>query len=362
MIELLTCGIVCFLTCAGIKFYRRWSLRRELFDVPNERSSHTVPTPRGGGLIIVLVCLSAYIIAANFRTGDFRWSYLIGATLIALVSWLDDLYTISFVWRFLIHALAAGILILTLGYFDEISLPLIGDFNFGIWGAGLTFLWIVWLTNAYNFMDGIDGIAGAQALTAGIGWLITGHLAGISSVGLYGGIIASSAIGFLIWNWQPAKIFMGDIGSAFLGYTFAALPLLAKSELPATSQFRKFLLPAAVVLMWLFAFDTLWTFGRRVVNREKVWEAHRGHLYQKLVIAGRSHGSVSAVYALLSAFSVTLLILFLKFRSPLTEILLVGWIVLHSGGLLLLAFNGKIRKKGAADKLNSSNNSLVKNK
>lgn len=336
MTELFIYGLVFCTTFAGVKIFRRWSWRQRLFDVPNERSSHTVPTPRGGGLIIVIVCLLTYSVSTLFWKGDFRWSYLLGAFLIALVSWLDDLYTISFVWRFLIHTGSALLIVFTFGYFDEIYLPFLGNCHIGTAGAVLTFFWIVWLTNAYNFMDGIDGIAGMQAVTAGIGWLLIGIFLGLPVSGFYGGIIASASFGFLIQNWQPAKIFMGDVGSAFLGYSFAVLPLLAKNE-PAVLENQKILypqilFPVAVLLVWLFAFDTLWTFGRRILNGEKVWEAHRGHLYQRFVIRGFSHRFVSGLYGLISILNVLLVILFLRDRN--WEGLLLLFTVVQSLGLL----------------------------
>lgn len=309
------------LTYLGVEAFRRWSLRREFFDVPNERSSHQTPTPRGGGLVLVVVCLVFYTCAALFFQGKVSWGYLSGALLIALISWLDDLYTISFVWRFLLHASAAGLLIAELGFWNEIYLPGFGTVASGAIGLGLTFLWIVWLTNAYNFMDGIDGIAGIQAVTAGIGWLIAGHFGGADIVSLYGGAIAFSALGFLIHNWQPAKIFMGDVGSAFLGFTFAALPLLAKQETTAGRAFDNLenlgnvgnienigsiesaaVYPLIGVLaVWLFVFDTLLTFTRRLLKKQKVWTAHREHLYQRMIIGGKTHQAVSTRYGLVSA-------------------------------------------------------------
>lgn len=331
-------------TLGGVEIFRRWSLRKELFDVPNERSSHTVPTPRGGGLIIVIVCLSAYIIATFFLGGGgFQWSYLLGACSIALVSWIDDLYTISSVWRFAVHIGSALLAIFTLGYFDEIYLPGTETFNLGVIGAVLTFFWIVWLTNAYNFMDGIDGIAGMQAVTAGIGWVLLGNISGAPASGFYGGIIASGGLGFLILNWQPAKIFMGDVGSAFLGYTFAVLPLMAKNEPELNAGSRKFLFPAALLLIWLFAFDTLWTFGKRILKREKVWQAHRSHLYQRLVISGLSHTFVSVLYGAISVLNVILLISLVTYILP--NNFLMTFVVLQSIGLLLMEYFYRIEKK-----------------
>lgn len=312
MTTLLT-GITVFLaTYGGVKIFRRWSLRRELFDVPNERSSHTVPTPRGGGLIIVLVCLGTYALAPVVCGGRFHWSYFLGAALVAAVSWLDDVYSVPFGWRFLAHSAAALPVIFNLGFFGEIYLPFVQTVNIGASGAVITFLWIVWLTNAYNFMDGIDGIAGTQAVTAGIGWLVAGHFLDLPSAGFYGGVIAFSSLGFLIQNWQPAKIFMGDVGSAFLGYSFAALPLLAKNENQPENNFPAILLPTAVLLVWLFVFDSVWTFAGRALRREKVWQAHRGHIYQKMVTAGWSHQAVAVLYGLLSLLIGSALIFWLS--------------------------------------------------
>ncbi|MGI8787289.1 MAG: glycosyltransferase family 4 protein [Pyrinomonadaceae bacterium] len=330
---------VILISYLGVEAFRRWSLRRNLYDVPNERSSHTAPTARGGGLIIVLICLSAYAGYTIFISGDFRWSYLLGASLIALVSWLDDLYSISFVWRILVHAAAAAIIILTLGYFQEIHAPFFHEINFGINGAWPTFFWIVWLTNAYNFMDGIDGIAGIQAVCAGIGWLLIGELCGLPTIGFYGGIIAFSSLGLTIQNWQPAKIFMGDVGSAFLGYSFAALPLLAKTEIEGVrSEALNPVIPLlpiiAVLAVWLFVFDTIYTFLRRVFRGEKVWQAHRSHIYQKLVIGGFSHQTVAIIYGAISASNILLLILWIK-TGDLFGGVLIFWICLQSFGLLL---------------------------
>lgn len=162
------------------------------------------------------------------------------------------------------------------------------------------FLWVVWLTNAYNFMDGIDGIAGLQAVVAGVGWLAAGIVLQQETIWFYGGILAFSGFGFLIQNWQPAKIFMGDVGSAFLGYTFAVLPVLAVGRSEKT--FGQLFITAAA-LLWLFIFDTVFTFCRRALDAEKVWKPHRTHIYQRLVARGFSHRRVAAVYAALTTLT-----------------------------------------------------------
>lgn len=320
--------LICLATLFGVEVFRRWSMRRSLLDVPNERSSHTMPTPRGGGLIIVIVTLGSFAGWSFFGGGRFFYGYLGGAFLVALISWLDDLFSISFVWRFLIHSLAALIAIISMGYFEAVYVPFMPTVNLGFTGCLLTFLWIVWLTNAYNFMDGIDGLAGIQAVTAGLGWLLVGKFFGAETVGFYGGALMFSSLGFLFKNWQPAKIFMGDVGSAFLGYTFAVMPLILLNEPQITPESKLVLLPIAVLLVWLFVFDTLWTFTRRVMKKERVWEAHREHLYQRLIIKGLSHRFVAGIYGAIS--TLTVILVFLSLEKRYLENYAITFVVLQS--------------------------------
>jgi len=327
-------------TYLGVRYFRFWSLTKNLLDVPNERSSHTTPTPRGGGLIIVFVSLSAYVIY-NIMTGrNFSGSYLLGALIIAFVSWLDDLFTVSFVWRFLIHSLAAVLIVSATGYFTEIYIPFGGSFNLRIFGSILTFVWIVWLTNAFNFMDGIDGLAGIQTVTAGIGWLLIGKVLGFDGASVLGGVLAFSGLGFLLQNWYPAKVFMGDVGSAFLGFSFAVLPLLANNE-RTESNFVSALLPlTAISLVWLFFFDTVLTFFRRVLNGDKFWQAHRGHIYQKMVISGYTHRFVSILYGAAAGLTVFYLIYGLRQKeNPIGDIVFI--IILQSLAILGVLYFSK---------------------
>lgn len=336
MFEIIIFILTFCLSLSGVEIFRRWSLQRELLDIPNERSSHTIPTPRGGGVVIVLVCLIGYVIYSIYITGNVNWAYLSGAVLIAGISWFDDLHTISFYWRFLAHSVAAVLVIGFTGYFQTLAVPVAGKIELNAFGAAVTFLWIVWLTNAYNFMDGIDGIAGMQAVTAGLGWLIVGKLFDLETAGFYGGLIASASLGFLILNWQPAKIFMGDVGSAFLGYSFAVLPLLDRQAFTdfENKTGRGLLLVIAVLTVWFFVFDTLYTFIRRTLKMEKVWEAHRSHLYQRLVIAGFSHQAITGLYGILSVLTVAGTI-FWMIETNAGGIVLLSITVLQTFGLLL---------------------------
>ncbi|HYK87754.1 MAG TPA: polysaccharide biosynthesis protein, partial [Acidobacteriota bacterium] len=171
-------------------------------------------------------------------------------------------------------------------------------------GMPLCFLWIVGLTNAFNFMDGIDGIAGAQAIVAGAGWAALGWQSGQAVVAVLGVLVAFASLGFLSHNWPPARVFMGDVGSSFLGYTFAVLPLL-QTHLSNTGEPGA--IPAmGVLLLWPFVFDTAFTFASRLLKKENVFHAHKTHLYQRLVQAGHSHRSVTLIYAALALVGVAL--------------------------------------------------------
>ncbi|MCJ7493145.1 MAG: hypothetical protein MUP68_02765 [Deltaproteobacteria bacterium] len=156
-----------------------------------------------------------------------------GSLIIAGVSWLDDLCSLPNRIRFSAHTIVSLLLLIGVGYWNVVNLPLVGQLHLGWVGVPITLLWITGLTNAYNFMDGVDGIDGGQAVVAGLGWAVLGwlnHLPLISTLGL---LLASCSLGFLGHNWPPARIFMGDVGSAFLGYTFAILAVIAAQKDPA---------------------------------------------------------------------------------------------------------------------------------
>jgi UDP-N-acetylmuramyl pentapeptide phosphotransferase/UDP-N-acetylglucosamine-1-phosphate transferase len=297
---------------------RRWAEHRGILDIPNERSSHTLPTPRGGGLAIVFFTLSGFLAIGLYRpSGSFATvlSYVAGSFIIAGAGWLDDLRSLPNWIRFGFHTVAAVLILIGVGYWRGMDLPFAGEVHFGWVGFVATLLWITGLTNSYNFMDGIDGIAGGQAVIAGLGWAILGwmsHLPLLSDLGL---LVAASSLGFLGHNWPPARIFMGDVGSAFLGYTFAALAVIA-----AQSDLRFGL--AGVIVIWPFVFDTLFTFFRRWRKSENVFAPHRSHLYQRLVIIKYTHRFVTLLYMGLGAVGVALAMAWWA-RVPGNDILLV---------------------------------------
>ena len=311
----------------GVMWFRAFTLQRGLLDIPNERSSHVTPTPRGGGLVMAIVAIAGYVVGCVALGEQISVGYLIGSAIIVLVGWLDDVFSLSFIWRLIAQGLAAGIVIYFCGAITSFYLPGFGlQMNLG-WSANiLTGLLIVWLLNAYNFMDGIDGIAGLQAVIAASSWVAVGIMIGGNTVTIISLALAAAAFGFLPHNWQPAKIFMGDAGSSFLGFSFAVLPILARSpNEPQNAKFATF----ALLAIWPFVFDSAITIVRRGLRGEKVWSAHREHLYQRLVISGQRHSVITAFYGGMSAVVATLAIfMFLYDHSSL-----IGYVVLFVASL-----------------------------
>ena len=210
------------------------------------------------------------------------------ATVIAAISLIDDLRTLSSLTRLAVHISAAAVVSVL---WVRVQ-PLTGASTVVV--AALATIWLVGVTNAVNFMDGIDGIAGGQAIVAGTTILILAQAAGDRMMVILATAIVGGSAGFLMHNWPPARVFMGDVGSAWLGFVFAAAAL----EL-ATHDRRAGV--AAAFVLWPFVFDTALTLALRAQRRENLMQSHRSHLYQRLVGAGASHGQVAIVYVIASA-------------------------------------------------------------
>lgn len=303
----------------------------EILDLPNDRSSHSRPVPRGGGLAIVAICLVGWWGLLAFWP-DCGWSGIasfgVGALLIAIVSWIDDVRSLPSALRFAVHSVAAILVILAYGYWRTVTLPLVGDVSLGWLGMPIVFLWIVGLTNAYNFMDGIDGIAATQAVVAGLGWVILGYQCEQWATTTLALLVTASSLGFLFHNWHPARIFMGDVGSAFLGFTFAFLALMAGQEDSRLSL-------AGVLLVWPFVLDSAFTFLRRLRKGEPVFAAHRSHLYQRLIVAGWSHTRTTVLYLGLDLVGLILALMFAN-RCEMADWLIVAGLPAVVCGLWLL--------------------------
>lgn len=275
---LLLAGVVSALMTGLV---RRYALARSILDVPNARSSHTAPTPRGGGVAIVLATLAALPVLA--AAGSLPWAALwaLGGAggFVALAGFLDDHGHIAARWRLLAHFAAAAWALAWLG--GAPPLLVFGvSFDLGWLGVLLAAVYLVWLLNLYNFMDGIDGIASVEAIAVGVGGALLYALTGHPGLAMAPLALAAAAGGFLLWNFPPARIFMGDAGSGFLGIVLGVLSLQAAWQAPQ-------LLWSWVILLGVFVVDATLTLLRRLLRGEKVYEAHRSHAYQH---ASRRYG------------------------------------------------------------------------
>lgn len=326
------------LSFIGVELFRRWSLKKKLLDIPNERSSHENPTPRGGGIVIVFLTLIFYLLYQSLYSDSFIWSYFLGGILIAYISWLDDIKNISIILRLACHILATLLVIYQIGYFEKIYLPYLGSVHLGYFGLFVTSIWVIWFINAFNFMDGIDGIAGIQTVIAAFAWALIGYFQEIDFYIFFGIVLFFVSFGFLLHNWHPAKVFLGDVGSAFLGYTFGVLPLFALA-FGSSSSFKEFSLLTGILFVWFFFYDSILTLLKRILRRERIWQPHRQHLYQILVISKLSHSFVSLIYGGLSFLLViAVLYFFVLKKEGLYLILVLSFLTL---GLSLFAHKRK---------------------
>jgi UDP-N-acetylmuramyl pentapeptide phosphotransferase/UDP-N-acetylglucosamine-1-phosphate transferase len=256
--------------------------RRDVFDRPNERSSHRVATPRGGGIAVTGSVLLVWL--ALYRAGSVTTGMIgvaVGAGVLAVVSWVDDLRGLSPGVRLLAQFVAVAIGILVL---PETHNPLGAWLGPALYFAGVGLIWIWWI-NLFNFMDGIDGLAASEAAAIGGGSLAFASVGnGIDPPAalLAAGLIGAS-IGFLAWNWAPARIFLGDVGSVPLGYLSGVLLL----GLAARGHWK-----IALILPLYFLADATITVFRRLVHGERIWQAHRQHFYQRAVRDGLDHAAV----------------------------------------------------------------------
>jgi UDP-N-acetylmuramyl pentapeptide phosphotransferase/UDP-N-acetylglucosamine-1-phosphate transferase len=275
-VALATGSFSCLATRALIPILRR----RDVLDHPNERSSHRVPTPRGGGIAVISAALVAWIVLA--RSGSVGPSVMIaslGAGGLAVVSWIDDLRDLSPLPRLLAQGAAVALGIFALPEAQYLPQGWLSIACF----AAIGVLWVWWI-NLFNFMDGIDGIAASEAAAIGVGLLLLASAgAGADpALAMLAAAVLGAVLGFLVWNWSPARIFLGDF-SAPLGYLLGFLLL----DL-AMRGFWK----VALILPLYFLADATITLARRLLRGARVWQAHREHFYQQAVRAGLGHAAV----------------------------------------------------------------------
>ena len=306
---------------------RRIAFSKGIIDRPNERSSHSVPMPRGGGFAIVVATVLLTWILTWLGTIELRLaiSLIGGGLLVAGVGFMDDQYSIPAAWRFCAHLAAAIWAVYMLGGIPPVQ---IGDevIDLGWTGDIVGAVAIVWVLNLFNFMDGIDGIAASEAAFVMIGGVAV-QFAGSApaSVTPAAMIVGAGSLGFLVWNWPPAKIFMGDVGSGYLGFVIAVLAL-------ASARDNSVMIFVWLILGGVFFVDATVTLVRRLLRRERVYQAHRSHAYQWLSRRWQSHLRVTICVGAINLFWL-LPLAFLCLRNPahalwITAIALVPLVIL----------------------------------
>ena len=316
----LAAGAASWLATAGVL---RVLSRRGVLDVPNERSSHSLPTPRGGGIalgsVLLAVWLAFWLSGADDGVAQDLWIVLAAGAALAVISWFDDVRGgLPPIARLGAQGIAVGAGLFALpeggGVFQGALPP---ELDLAL--SGLMWLWFV---NLFNFMDGIDGIAGSQTASTGLGlFALAVIFPAAAGLGGYALALAAVALGFLPWNWQPARIFLGDVGSVPVGYAIGWLLL-------ALATFG--LWQAALLLVLYFVADASFTLIRRLLRGEAIWRAHHQHYYQFAVAAGRSHAHVVVAVA-----AVNLLLAGLALATTLS--VAAAWAALGAGLLLTAA-------------------------
>ncbi|MFQ5971716.1 MAG: glycosyl transferase [Alphaproteobacteria bacterium] len=272
-------GAVAAASCGSVGLVRTLLFRQGILDRPNERSSHTTATPRGGGIGLLAVLLPVWA-AIGLSRGGAGWLVAALALLLAGVSWRDDLRGLPTVPRLVAHlaVAAAGVALIPETVFQGLLPP--------FWDRVTATIALAWFINLFNFMDGIDGISGVEAVALGAGLFAIGAASGsLGEASWQGLVLAAAAAGFLVWNWPPARVFLGDVGSVPMGFLLGWL-LLA---LAARGHWAE-----ALLLPLYYLADTGLTILLRLRRRENVFRAHRQHFYQRAVRNGRSHATVAA--------------------------------------------------------------------
>ena len=284
-------------------FVIKFAIKFGAIDKPNERKVHETVMPRLGGLAIFIGVAAGYFAGGVYTEKVTAIS--VGAILIVILGMLDDKYELSAKKKFAGQIIVASLIVYSGLTVDFIALPYIGRFDLGLWSYPITIFWIVAFTNAINLIDGLDGLSsGISAIgIATIG--IMAFLAGKEMILTLSLILLGSIIGFLVYNFHPAKIFMGDTGALFLGYSISIISLLG---LYKSVTLFSFIVP--IIILGVPVFDTTFAIIRRVVNKKPISAPDKSHLHHRLLALGLSHrNTVLAIYAFGILFGVSALLL-----------------------------------------------------
>ena len=284
------------LGCAVLAAAITWAMAHfaVLVDVPNARSSHKRPTPRGGG-VGILAAFAVGLLGLHPILGIFDYpglaAFAVAALIMGLAGLVDDVRSMKFTTKLAAQLVASAIVMAGGLVIHSLYIPGLGAIELGLVGYPLTLLWLIGLTNAFNFMDGLDGLAGGVAVIAGAFLCVVAALLDQPAVVLLSGLLTAASAGFLVFNFPPARIFMGDVGSQFLGFAFAALGVML--SLRDGTGTMVLVVP---ILLFAFLFDTIFTAIRRWRRGENLAAAHRTHLYQLINQWGLTHRQVAAIH------------------------------------------------------------------
>ena len=297
-ISILATHITFAIVLAIISYLITWVMchKVRIMDQINKRSSHDKIVPRAGGIAIVITFFIGMM--AIYFFGDdtlikqeYMQGFIFSSLLIAAVSFYDDMKSKSVAFKLILQLLATLVVLWSGIVLDKISLPFIGNIDLELSGYLLSLLWIIGLANAYNFMDGLDGLVGGVTVIAGIYFMGITYYQGSHFVYISSYTLVAGAAGFLILNMPPAKIFMGDVGSVFIGFTFATLAIIASRYDSAHTSFL-----VVPLLLFNIIYDAIFTMSRRLLNGENITQAHKKHLYQLMNQIGYTHLEVSLTH------------------------------------------------------------------
>jgi len=293
---------------------RKWTIKKAILDLPNERSSHSVPTPRGGGIAIAIIWFAGliYFKISNRIDTPLFLALLCGLPL-SVAGFLDDVLQLKPKIRFIIQFTCAGLGLFFLGGMHYVNLGFITFENVWLF-TPIALFGIVWLINLFNFLDGIDGYISTEVIFIGTAVFFLFH-------DLIALMLAVTVLGFLCWNWQKAKIFMGDVGSTLLGYTIAIFAIYYQNT-ETTS------IVIWAMLTSLFWVDASITLLRRIQNKESLGQAHRKHAYQRIVQAGFSHQKTVLWGIVLNLIILSLIALSIKYPDFLLLFAIINVILL----------------------------------
>ena len=310
------------------------SSRLYILDHPNKRSLHEVPTPRTGGVAIMGALYLGVLLfwtlswtrlspGESMSVLDSTGGWILMVTgVISVVSLVDDRWGLSIGVRLVVHLLAGILLVSGSGLvLSSVKVPLLGSISFGWIAASITVVFLVWMANLYNFMDGMDGFAGGMTV---VGCGLLGYLAWQAHhpvLCVIAILQSSAAAGFLVHNLPPAKIFMGDVGSISTGFLVAALIVLGCRD-------GVFDIWVPFIIFSPFILDATVTLIGRVFRRERVWEAHRNHCYQRLVVGGWSHRRTVSVEYTVMALCGCLALLYQYAAVAWRSVVLGAWVLL----------------------------------